>query len=161
MHNGFPTGAMRSWGERGINLAHSHSTSSRLVTTAQLPPISGFVWNFFCSHSVPSTLDRSAVSDLRQRTPKMARVEAVLFVADEPIALKRLQQLATLADVTEAKEIIDRLNAAYDATYTPAVGAVSNYLVQYGMEFSPIAINEVLAAQVFMNKLCAAEELKL
>ena len=46
----------------------------------------------------------------------MARVEAVLFVADEPVALKRLLHLATLADVTEAKELIDRLNAAYDAS---------------------------------------------
>ena len=46
----------------------------------------------------------------------MARVEAVLFVSDEPIPLKRLLQLATLADVAEAKELIDRLNAAYDAS---------------------------------------------
>ena len=45
----------------------------------------------------------------------MSRLEAVLFVADEPLALRRLAQLATLVDVTEAKLLIDQLNVAYQA----------------------------------------------
>ena len=45
----------------------------------------------------------------------MARLEVVLFVADEPLALRRLAQLATLVDVTEAKLLIDQLNVAYQA----------------------------------------------
>lgn len=105
MHITSQEGALRN---RGAVIPHSR--------TAQSPSLSGFVWNFFLSRSTRSGSAQSAVIDLRQRTPKMARVEAVLFVADEPVPLKRLLQLATLADVTEAKELIDRLNAAYDAS---------------------------------------------
>ena len=76
----------------------------------------GFVWNFFRRES-----DRALASDpvsqgVRCRTPKMARLEAVLFVADEPLSLKRLVQLATLAETTEAQELIEQLNDAYDST---------------------------------------------
>lgn len=46
----------------------------------------------------------------------MARLEAVLFVTDEAVPLKRLLQLATLADFAEALELINRLNTAYDAS---------------------------------------------
>lgn len=45
----------------------------------------------------------------------MARLEAVLLVSDEPLPLRRLAQLATLADVDEAGRLVDRLNVAYDA----------------------------------------------
>ena len=103
MHITLQDGFMNNWG----------AVNSRLV---QPHPSNGFVWNFFRSRSTQSDSAQSAVSDLRQRTPKMARVEAALFVADEPVPLKRLLQLATLADVTEAQELIDRLNAAYDAS---------------------------------------------
>lgn len=103
MHITLQDGVLKNWG----------TVNSRL---AQSPSLSGFVWNFFRSRSTPSASAQSAASDLRQRTPKMARVEAALFVADEPVPLKRLLQLATLADVTEAQELIDRLNAAYDAS---------------------------------------------
>jgi segregation and condensation protein B len=48
------------------------------------------------------------------RTPKMARVEAVLVVADGALSAKRLVQLATLADVAEAKTLVEQLNVAYD-----------------------------------------------
>jgi segregation and condensation protein B len=53
------------------------------------------------------------------RTPKMARVEAVLLVADGPLTTRKLVQLATLADVAEVKSLIDRLNAAYDKSGSP------------------------------------------
>ncbi|MFM9964295.1 MAG: SMC-Scp complex subunit ScpB [Planctomycetaceae bacterium] len=78
---------------------------------------SGFVWNFFATsradHRAEHPLDNP-----RLRTPKMARLEAVLFVADEPQPIKRLVQLATLADVDEAQDLIDRLNRAYDASHS-------------------------------------------
>ena len=82
----------------------------------QSSPMSGFVWNFFLSRQAASKADLIAVVDLCQRTPKMARLEAVLFVTDEAVPLKRLLQLATLADVAEAQELIERLNTAYDAS---------------------------------------------
>jgi segregation and condensation protein B len=54
-----------------------------------------------------------------QRTPKMARTEAVLLVSDAPLSPRRLAQLATLADATEARTQINRLNAAYEQAGTP------------------------------------------
>ncbi len=44
----------------------------------------------------------------------MARLEAVLLVADGPLSARRLAQFATLADVAETRELIERLTAAYD-----------------------------------------------
>jgi len=49
----------------------------------------------------------------------MARLEAVLLVADVPLSPRRLAQLATLADATESRTLIGRLNAAYEHTGTP------------------------------------------
>lgn len=51
-----------------------------------------------------------------RRSVKMARVEAALFVSDSPLSARKLAQFATLADVAEANQLIDKLNAAYDAT---------------------------------------------
>jgi segregation and condensation protein B len=48
------------------------------------------------------------------RDRKAARVEAVLFVSEGALSPRRLAQLATLADSTEAVRIINDLNAAYD-----------------------------------------------
>jgi len=48
------------------------------------------------------------------RDRKAARVEAVLFVSESAVSPKRLAQLATLADTTEAVRVVDQLNAAYD-----------------------------------------------
>lgn len=83
--------------------------------SARSSTAAGFRWNFFATGRVHgSTVNLPA--DARRRTPKMARLEAVLFVADEPLPIKRLVQLATLADVEEAQQLIDRLNQAYDAS---------------------------------------------
>jgi len=43
----------------------------------------------------------------------------VLLVADAPLSPRRLAQWATLADATEARTLIGRLNAAYDQAGTP------------------------------------------
>lgn len=75
----------------------------------------GFHWNFFATNRAHNSCE-TRPADVRRRTPKMARLEAVLFVGDEPLSIKRLVQLATLADVEEAQELIDRLNSAYDAS---------------------------------------------
>lgn len=55
-------------------------------------------------------------SDPDQRTPRMARVEAVLLVAGSALTFRRLAQVATLADLSEAREIVSRLNESYDRT---------------------------------------------
>lgn len=48
------------------------------------------------------------------RDVRMARVEAVLFLADEPLNTRKISQLANLADGTEARTLIRRLNEFYD-----------------------------------------------
>jgi segregation and condensation protein B len=44
----------------------------------------------------------------------MARVEAVLLLSDEPLNTRKISQLANLADGTEARTLIRRLNEFYD-----------------------------------------------
>src|SRR5438270_259551 len=63
--------------------------------------------------------DGSTLSVACHRTTKMARLEAVLLVADVPLSPRRLAQLATLADATEARTLIGRLNSAFEQTATP------------------------------------------
>lgn len=50
------------------------------------------------------------------RTPKMARVEAALFVADGALSSRKLAQFALLADPTEARTLVRQLNEIYDRT---------------------------------------------
>ncbi|MCE9544021.1 MAG: SMC-Scp complex subunit ScpB, partial [Planctomycetia bacterium] len=45
----------------------------------------------------------------------MSAVEAVLFLSREPLGTRKLAQLAGLADGTEARTLIRRLNDLYDA----------------------------------------------
>jgi segregation and condensation protein B len=49
----------------------------------------------------------------------MARLEAVLLVGDTPLSPRRLAQLAMLTDATEARTLINRLNAAFEQSGTP------------------------------------------
>ncbi len=51
-----------------------------------------------------------------KRSLKMAKVEAVLFVADSALSTRKISQLATLANAAEAKEIVDKLNVAFAET---------------------------------------------
>jgi len=44
----------------------------------------------------------------------MVRLEAVLFLAREPLTTRKLAELAHLADGTEARTLIRRLNRGYD-----------------------------------------------
>lgn len=48
------------------------------------------------------------------REPEIARVEAVLFLAREPLSSRKIAQLASLADGTEARTLVRRLNRLYD-----------------------------------------------
>lgn len=53
------------------------------------------------------------------RSPKLARVEAALFVTPSPLTERKLMQVATLADPAEARWLVEELNASYDATGSP------------------------------------------
>lgn len=48
------------------------------------------------------------------RTNRMSRVEAVLFLAREPLPSRKLAQLANLADGTEARTLVRELNKLLD-----------------------------------------------
>jgi segregation and condensation protein B len=79
----------------------------------------GHRWQFFARRDdQPDVLPLSGVDPVCVRTPKMARVEAALLVSDAPLSVRRLIQLATLADLTEARQLVDQLNAAYDRDQT-------------------------------------------
>jgi segregation and condensation protein B len=46
---------------------------------------------------------------------ELARLEAILFLAREPLASRKLSQYANLADGTQARTLVRRLNEQYDA----------------------------------------------
>lgn len=58
------------------------------------------------------------VLDPRAREPKLARLEAVLLLADEPLPARRLADVAGLADAGEARRLIDRLKELLDLDQT-------------------------------------------
>ncbi len=53
-------------------------------------------------------------ADAWSRDERTSRLEAVLFLAREPVNTRKLAQLAGLADGTEARTLIRRLNRHYD-----------------------------------------------
>jgi segregation and condensation protein B len=53
------------------------------------------------------------------RDAQVAAVEAVLFLADEPLPPRRLAQAAGLADSHEARRLVRRLRSLYDADRSP------------------------------------------
>ncbi len=48
------------------------------------------------------------------RSPRLARLEAVLLLAGEPLPSRKLAQYADLADGTEARTLVRKLNGLYD-----------------------------------------------
>lgn len=77
-------------------------------------------WSWRLGEANSDTIaDSPGLSVACRRNAKMARLEAVLFVADTPLSPRRLSQLATLADATEARTLIHKLNAAFEQASTP------------------------------------------
>jgi segregation and condensation protein B len=58
--------------------------------------------------------EEGAAADELARDARLARLEAALFLADEPLAARRLAAVADLADAAEARRLLDRLRALYD-----------------------------------------------
>lgn len=50
------------------------------------------------------------------REGRLSRVEAVLFLANEPLSSRKLSQFASLTDGTEGRTLVRRLNQWYDAS---------------------------------------------
>jgi len=51
---------------------------------------------------------------VRERTPGLGGLEAILFLAQEPLSSRKIAQLAGLADGTQARTLIRLLNRLYD-----------------------------------------------
>ena len=54
--------------------------------------------------------------DPHARDGKLARLEAALLIADEPLPARKLADVAGLTDVTEARTLVERLKQLYDAS---------------------------------------------
>ena len=66
------------------------------------------------SEAEPDHAPSGAAGDPLARPVPIARLEAVLLVAREPLPTRKLAHLAGLADGTEARTLIRRLNKLYD-----------------------------------------------
>ncbi|MEX0718795.1 MAG: SMC-Scp complex subunit ScpB [Planctomycetaceae bacterium] len=75
----------------------------------------GWRWRF-ASRGDGSRSNGGTSANEERRTAKLARLEAVLFVADGPLAPRKLAQHALVADAAEVHRLIERLNAGYDRT---------------------------------------------
>lgn len=81
----------------------------------------GYVTNRFSRHiSQPSPspkintwISREVISSATVRDELLAKVEAALFTADEPLSPKQLAKLADLSDAGEARRQVHRLNVVY------------------------------------------------
>ena len=62
----------------------------------------------------PSRQAADALAGPDSRDEKTRRLEAILFLAREPLTSRKLSQYANLADGTEARTLIRQLNAMYD-----------------------------------------------
>lgn len=94
--------------------------SRRAELPAQLshagpPSVSGWLWNFRARDREGGLSSAtSGTGAVQVRSVKMARLEAALLVAGGPLTIRRLVQVATLADAAEAGQLIQDLNRAYD-----------------------------------------------
>jgi segregation and condensation protein B len=94
-------------------LAHFKSSPSP-QPNAQGAASRGFVklWQFRPGRGTVAEPDRD--HGPYRRDANLARVEAVLFLAREPLNSRRIAELADLADGTQARTLIRRLNHLFD-----------------------------------------------
>ena len=90
------------------------TSGERPATADSRKPAIEWLWRVATAESAETLAFPSANRAAGIRTPKMARVEAVLFVADGALSSRKLAQFALLADPTEARTIARQLNELYD-----------------------------------------------
>ncbi len=93
-----PPNAFRPLGPAARRPTTTRPGDARLPAALRLPP-----------------LPADAAVDPLGRDAKLARLEAALFLADEPLAAKKLADAAGLADAAEARRLIGRLRELLDA----------------------------------------------
>jgi segregation and condensation protein B len=67
----------------------------------------------------PGTQAANRPAESEREEDKLRRLEAVLFLAREPLNSRRLSEFARLADGTQARTLIRRLNRRYDEARRP------------------------------------------
>lgn len=72
-------------------------------------------WRDACRRKRRTPPRRVEGPEIRGR--RMQRLEAVLFLAKEPLPTRKIAQLANLADGTEARTLVRSLNRLYDAAH--------------------------------------------
>lgn len=82
-------------------------------------PRNGWHWQFLVRSprieaGSGAPVESAGTANECRRSVKMARLEAVLLVADQALSFRKLAQFATLADASEAQHLVKQLNAAYD-----------------------------------------------
>jgi segregation and condensation protein B len=93
---------------------HSASRRWHLPPRLRRSAAPGMVWRRLLP-PMPNAGGGEADEDVRAtRDPRLARLEAVLFLAREPLAARKLSQFAGLEDGTAARTLIRRLNLEYD-----------------------------------------------
>jgi len=98
----------------GLNLSLADRNRASVSRLTQGATSRGFVklWQFRgSSNSTEPAQNRGPF----WRDDNLARVEAVLFLAREPLGSRRIAELADLADGTQARSLIRRLNQLLDA----------------------------------------------
>ena len=100
------------------------NTAGRLSPEAGYPAgdsvqneVSGWQWSFQIrsAKTVSGGSSGDGQSDHpTRRSRKLARLEAVLLVADGALSFRRISQFATLADAAEARELVQELNHKLD-----------------------------------------------
>ncbi|WP_417386089.1 SMC-Scp complex subunit ScpB [Gimesia sp.] len=95
------------------------TASASLASSTRQTSANAFRWNFMIRSKQNDQLQFHSGTEVEtRRTLKMAKVEAVLFVADSALSTRKIAQLATLANASEAKELIDQLNAALEESHS-------------------------------------------
>ena len=111
---------------RQFNSSSAPQFESRLGLSATprsepTPSSNGHAWNFWNRRPdgpIASVLPLDERTR-QMRSPKMARLEAILLVADASLPPRKLAQFASLADATEARTLVNKLNQLYDEAGTP------------------------------------------
>ena len=116
------------WIQRVMMVAKGHQIRASLLhhprlTPAQqlgslalryVCPLASLSPTNFCRFRRRAKAEITVSGGCQVRDTALARLEAVLFLAREPLNCRKLSQYANLADGTEARTLVGRLNELYD-----------------------------------------------
>lgn len=91
--------------------------STSLASAVKQSDHSGWQWAFCIRGGTGGADGESGTGESdhpTRRTTKLARLEAVLLVADGALSFRKLAQFATLADAKEARQLVGELNEKLD-----------------------------------------------